>query len=147
MEKALTWDERLEMGVAEKTLKEFREQNKMGCPFCKAGSTMFLPMRRPIEFELKWAAANNLVPQISIPERCLRCGAEWDNVFVWAGCTLTEMGRPMAAPKVKKTTGPVSMPTKSSNLDKPLDYKPHLDKEKPTLVVADGTHPGIQRGT
>jgi len=155
MEKALTGNERIAMGVAEKTLTEFRIAGGKGCPFCKASNTMVLPIREhTIELALvhsiDYAAVHNLLPELAIPERCVRCGAEWDNVFVFEACRLTESGRPMAAPKRMKPTTPLSLPTKGKNLDEPLNKDRSADSlklEKPTLVIADGTHPGVQRGT
>ena len=110
-----------------------------GCPFCHAESTLQLPFRTP-----------KSKMSIVLPERCLRCGAEWDLIFDLRGVVLTEQGRPMDPRPVKKKSAPLSFPKKSKLFTRPEPKdEPEDDKDKPMKplppTVADGSG-GMRRG-
>lgn len=100
--------------AAESLITSFRNAGSYGCPLCGATNTLILPLPPMLEDCLKKAV-------LHVPERCLRCGAEWSNVFVFNEARLTTPGRPMPQRKSKKpSTGPASMPQKHPEDGQPM---------------------------
>lgn len=89
--------------AANTTLDAYRTTRKIGCPFCGASVTLLQLPTVNLDLYLVTLMA-------VIRERCLRCGATYDNVFKFDHCELVELGKPMENRKPTKATLPASMP-------------------------------------
>ena len=88
----------------ETALMEFKAGGGVGCAFCGSKYTDHQSMLR--------VAEGNALLNVIIPERCLRCGAVWNNHFRWDFSDLVEVGHPVEPRKEKKSSLPSSVAQK-----------------------------------
>jgi hypothetical protein len=69
--------------------EKYKAASGQVCPFCQASPLL---ESSPSTTGLK----------VTIPKRCLRCGAEWKDVFALVESIVIERGRPMEPRKEKK---------------------------------------------
>ena len=120
----------------EHVLHAHKSNAKESCPFCFAEKLLDLPLH---------VMHNGTF--IHKPERCLRCGAEWVVVYSIHSVMVTSQGRPMEPRKSNKSQRVLAV----TKYEKAGEELPAPSTNSPmvpyTKIVADGTQPGVTRGS